>query len=89
MTYKEKFISDIISDIKKATNINFPDDLLQKIEKEILITVDMYDLTNLIGSNHKSLTYYPDTKKWIIVYKNGLNPDQVDNDSILEFLDNA
>ena len=50
---------------------------------------DIYDFTEELGNNVKTITYDAEKLKWTITYKNGLNPDEIDNDGILDFLRNA
>jgi len=37
--------------------------------------------------NVKRLTYDPDKKMWLIEYRDKLSPDEVDSDTLIEFLD--
>jgi len=46
-------------------------------------------IDELVGSNVKSITYFTETDKWKITYKNGLNPDTVASDDLIDFLRNA
>jgi|GEM_PF-6759112 len=50
---------------------------------------DIYDFIEELGNNVKTITYDAESLKWTITYKNGLNPDEVGNDEILDFLRNA
>ena len=43
----------------------------------------------LEDSNVSSLTYFPTTGDWIIEYKNNLQPDTIDTENLLEFLNNV
>lgn len=49
----------------------------------------MQELIDELGSNVKSITYYTETMEWKITYKNGLNPDTVASEDLIDFLRNA
>ena len=56
---------------------------LTKTDKEI------FEFINLLGSNIKTIIYDTELETWVILYKNGLTPDTLDNDTIGNFLKNA
>lgn len=41
------------------------------------------------ATNVKTATYDNESKKWTITYKNGLNPDEIETEVLLDFLKNA
>ncbi len=40
-------------------------------------------------TNVKTCSYNCETGYWTITYKNGLNPDEIDNENLIDFLNNA
>lgn len=50
--------------------------------KELLEAIDS-------ANNVKSITYYPDTKTWMIRYRNELEPDELPSADLIDFLNNA
>lgn len=49
----------------------------------------MNELIESLGNNVKTLTYGTVTKKWTITYVNGINPDSVNSEDLIDFLKNA
>ena len=56
---------------------------------ENLLELQVQDLLNELGSNVKSIKFDTEFEEWIVDYKNGLNPDVLKSENLLEFLRNA
>lgn len=41
------------------------------------------------ATNVKTVTYDNETKEWTVTYKNGLNPDKMPSEVLIDFLNNG
>lgn len=49
----------------------------------------MQELIESLGNNVKTVSYNTIAKEWTIIYINGINPDTVKSEDLIDFLKNA
>lgn len=83
----EEFVL-IEQDFIDAMKIEIDESPMQSKEVNVRYKA-VYEIVDRIGSNVKTLTYNTENEMWTVAFKNGLKPNEIESENLIEFLING